>query len=89
MLSRGLQSTFQTKHTPVLKGLGDSYGDINKSKLTDFGVEKIQRQRVIKNVEVNDLFIINMSNYASAEKPQILLNWQKEFRDIDVVLPSL
>lgn len=43
----------------------------------------MQSQKVIKNVGVNDPFIINMSNYTSAaktEKFQILLKLQKEFK---------
>lgn len=45
----------------------------------------MQSQKVIKNVGVNDPFIINMSNYtiaAKMEKSQILLKLQKELRDI-------
>lgn len=46
---------------------------------------------MIKNVGVNNPFIINMSNYTSAaktEKSQILLKLQKEFRDIKCQSPK-
>lgn len=51
----------------------------------------MQSQKVIQNVGVNDPVIINMSNYTSAaktEKFQILLQLQKEFRDIKCHFPK-